>query len=129
MNLARLFVLHALVTFAAGIVLIAAPGLIPSFVGIRVNPPEYLLCYLLGAAEISLAVLSYYGRSLTDSNALATLCLVFIVLHVASAVVEILAFTQGLSATIWLNVAVRIAVVILLTHYGFYKKASKNTSV
>ena len=37
--------IHALVTLAAGIVLVAAPRAIPSAVGIAIDPGAYLLCF------------------------------------------------------------------------------------
>jgi hypothetical protein len=57
MNLRILFLAHAAVTFAAGIVLIAAPAAIPSSVGIDMAPDHYLLSHFLGAAELAVAFL------------------------------------------------------------------------
>ena len=43
----------------------------------------------------------------------------FIVLHAASAVLEIYAFaTSGLSGAIWANVAIRVLVIALFAKYG-----------
>ena len=70
MNLAKLFIIHAIVTFAAGAVLIVAPDLIPRAVNIHVDPSSYLVCYLLGTCELSLAVLSYSSRTLKEVNGL-----------------------------------------------------------
>lgn len=124
MNLSRLFVLHAIVTFAAGVVLIVAPELIPGAVGITIDPSVYLVCYLLGASEIAIAFLSYYAKNLTDQPALRLISLTFVVFHPVTAVVEVFAFMQGVSAAIWSNVALRVIAVILFGYYGL-RQSSK----
>lgn len=122
-NLRILLIFHAAATFAAAVVLIAAPELIPGAVGIRVEAGAYLICYLLAAAELSIAVLSWSARTLTDAKALRIIVITFIVLHAASGVLEIYAFSaQGLSAAIWSNIVLRAVMVFLLTYFGFYKK-------
>lgn len=63
MNVAKLLLIHAIVTFAAGVVLLVAPDLIPRTVGIRVDSGVYLVCYLLGTSEMGLATLSYSAQS------------------------------------------------------------------
>ena len=70
MNVAKLLFIHAIVTFAAGVVLFVAPDLIPRSVGIRITSSVYLVCYLLGTSELGLATLSYYSRTLKDAQSL-----------------------------------------------------------
>ena len=70
MNVAKLLLIHAIVTFAAGVVLLVAPDLIPRTVGIRVDSGVYLVCYLLGTSEMGLATLSYSSRTLKDAQGL-----------------------------------------------------------
>jgi hypothetical protein len=109
MLLSRLLVVHALLTGAAGVVLIGAPALIPQAVDLPLPPGAYLLCYLLGAAELALAYLSYAGRRLTDAPARRLLCYTLCFFHGATAGVELLALYQGSSPTLWANVALRVA--------------------
>jgi hypothetical protein len=52
-----LLIFHGVITFAAAIVLIISPKAIPAVVEIDLHPGEYLLCYLLGAAELGIAFL------------------------------------------------------------------------
>lgn len=122
MNLNRLLLIHAIVTFAAGVVLIVSPKLIPASVDITLNPDAYLICYLLGACEVSLAVLSYYSASLKDRQALQLVCLTFIVLHGLTAAVELYALTQRAGSGLWANVTVRVVVVGLFSYYGFIRQ-------
>ncbi len=129
MNLRKLLIIHALITFAAGIVLIFSPQLIPGTVGIQIDPKANLLCYLLGTSEVSMAVLSYYSTTLKDTKALRLVCLTFLIFHTTTAAVEFYAFTQGLSINILGNVVLRIIVATLFTYYGFFKTLNQNSSV
>lgn len=128
MNLTRLLTLNAIFTFAAGVVLIVAPGLIPSAVGLELDPGEYLMSYLLAGTELSLAALCFYGRTLTDAAALRVIALACFVFHASSGVLEIYAFTQGVSAAVWANVAVRALFAILFVYYGFSKSTTESTA-
>jgi len=68
-GLRRLLMAHGLITLAAAIVLTVAPGLIPSMVGIHLEPGAYLIAYLLAGAEFGFAVLSFGGSRLADAKA------------------------------------------------------------
>ncbi|MFI7136168.1 hypothetical protein ACIBQ1_61730 [Nonomuraea sp. NPDC050153] len=120
MNLRILLTLHGLVTLAAGVVLIVAPGLVPSAVGISVPEDAYLVCYLLGAAELAVAFLSFATLRQPDGVRLAAQTL--IAFHGCTAAVEAYAFTRGVHVSIWANVALRLAVIALFTHYGLRRK-------
>lgn len=126
MNFRKLLIIHALVTFAAGVVLIVKPAFIPSLVGIQLNFSSYLVCYLLAASELSLAFLSFAGRTLKDPKAIRIIAMSCIVLHVSSALVEVYAVTQGVSDALWANVGLRFIAVVLFFYYGI-RKAGRRT--
>ena len=128
MNLQRLLTLHALITFAAGVVLIAAPDLVPGVVGVHVPPDAYLVCYLLGAAELAVAFLSFAGRNLRQSDAVRLVTWTMIVFHGCTAAVEVYAFARGVHAGIWANVTLRAAVIALFVRYGLRQKVQKGLS-
>ena len=117
MTLRLLFTIHAILTFAAGIVLVAAPGAIPGMIGIHVEPKAYLLCYLLAAMEFGVAALSWGARTITDAKALRIIVMSCIVLT-ASGLLGVYAFAGGVSGVIWGNVALRALVVALFARYG-----------
>src|SRR5215218_5003607 len=117
-RLRRLLLIHAVITFAAGVVLIVAPQQIPKAVTIRLPHDAYLIAYLLGAAELALAFLSFQSRALTDAKSLRLICFAFIIFHAASAAVELYAIAQGASIKVWGNVALRILMIILFFYYG-----------
>ncbi|MFI6299323.1 hypothetical protein ACIBEJ_47565 [Nonomuraea sp. NPDC050790] len=122
MNLRILLVLHGLVTAAAGVVLIVAPGLIPAAVGVRVPADAYLVCYLLAAAELAVGYLSFAARDLRQREATRLVVWTLIVFHACTAGVEVYAFTRGVHPGIWANVAVRLAVIALFVHYGLKER-------
>jgi len=113
-GLARiLFVAHGVVTAAAGIALIVVPGLVPAAVGIVLPPAAFLLSYLLGAIELAIAVLSIAATRVRDRSTVRLIATVFVVMHVVTAAVEILAIAQGTSPVLWGNVALRVVVAAL----------------
>jgi Na+-transporting NADH:ubiquinone oxidoreductase subunit NqrB len=122
MTLRLLLTVHAVITFAAGVVLVAAPDLIPGAVDVRVPSDAYLVCYLLGAAELAVAFLSFAGRNLRQSDAVRLITWTMIVFHGCTAVVEVYAFARGVHAGIWANVALRGGVIALFSHYGLRQK-------
>lgn len=128
MNLHRLLTLHALITFAAGVVLIAAPDLIPGAVDVRVPSDAYLVCYLLGAAELAVAFLSFAGRNLRQREGMRLVAWTMIVFHGCTAAVEVYAFARGVHAGIWANVALRGVVIALFSRYGLRQKVQKGLS-
>ncbi len=117
-----LLIIHAVVTFAAGIVLVAFPELIPSSVNISIRPDQYLLCYFVAAAEFGVAALSFLATKLTDKKSLQFISISFIVFHIGTALLELLAFSQGMSAKIIANIALRILISALFYYNGVAKQ-------
>jgi hypothetical protein len=114
-GLSRLLVVHGFVTLAAGIVLTIAPGLIPSAVGIQLEPSAHVVAYLLAGAEIGFAVLSFGGSRVTDTRALRVIVWSCIGFHGSSGVLEAFAYIQGVSAAILANVAARGLVIAVFS--------------
>ncbi|HJZ55736.1 MAG TPA: hypothetical protein VKE74_12280 [Gemmataceae bacterium] len=129
MALRILFTVHSLLTFAAGVVLVAAPEAIPRAVGIQIEPKAYLLCYLLAAAEFAVSALSWGARTITDAKALRVVVTACIVLHAASGLLEVYAFAAGLSGAVLGNVALRALVVVLFAYFGLRAAPSGRASV
>lgn len=124
-KLRTLLLLHAIITAAAGFILILYPSLIPSTVDIEIKAHQYLLCYFLAAAELAIAFLSFFGRKLKDKNSLKLISSTFILFHITTSVFELYALSQGLSAKIIGNIVLRILIAILFFYYGIYKIKTK----
>ena len=103
---------HGLITLAGAIVLTAFPTAIPSAVGITIARPEYLLVYLVAAAELAVAVLSFGATRLTDPAALGLVVTTFAVLHGASGILDLvyLGLTET-NGTLIGNAVLRFTVV------------------
>ena len=125
MILRGLFLVHGLITLAAGVVLIAAPALIPSVVGIEVAPDAYLVPYLLGAVEVAVAFLSIAAIRLRDAPAIRLVSATFVVMHAVTAVVEVAAIAQGADPLLWGNVALRVVVAGLFAWFGMRREPAR----
>jgi hypothetical protein len=117
-GLRTLLVVHGCITLAAGIVLSVAPGLIPSAVGIHLDPHDDMLAYLLAGAEFGFAALSFGGSRLSDHRALRLIVLSCIVFHASTGVLESYAYARGASAAILANVAARALIVALFAYFA-----------
>lgn len=106
------FVVHGLITLAGAVVLMVFPTAIPSIVGIALERQDYLLVYLVGAAELAVAVLSFGAARLTDRAALGLIVATLVVLHSASGILDLvyMALTTANAAMIG-NTVLRFAVV------------------
>jgi hypothetical protein len=118
-----LFLAHGVVTAAAGVVLLAAPALIPSAVGIDVPREAYLVPYLLGGMELGAAVLSLGAVRLQDARGIRLIAVSFVVMHAVTALAEVLAIVQGASPLVWGNVALRVVVAVLFALVAYRRNS------
>jgi hypothetical protein len=81
-------------------------------VGITITRPDYLLVYLVAAAELAVAVLSFGAIRITDWAALRLIVTTLVVLHATSGVLDIvyMALTRP-NATMITNTVLRFAAV------------------
>jgi hypothetical protein len=110
--LRAVFAVHGVITLAGAFVLAVFPTVIPSAAGITLDRNDYLLVYLVAAAELAVAVLSFGAIRLTDWAALRLVVTTLVVLHATSGLLDIvyMARTQA-NATMIANTVLRFAVV------------------
>lgn len=108
---------HAVATFAAGVVLFAVPNAIGGAVGIVLPREHFFVLYLLAASEFAVATLCFLARRVTDVAALRAVVATLIVFHVVSGLGGAYAATQGVSPAVWFNVALRVVMVGLLVRF------------
>lgn len=125
MNLYKLLAFHAVVTMAAGMVLIIAPSVIPGTVNIELQHSQFLLCYFLAAAEFALAYLSFYSRKITDVTVMRHITITMIIFHAATLLLELFALGNGLSPKIIANVVARVIIIGLFYYYGIMELSKK----
>lgn len=111
-TLRAVFAIHGAITLAGAFVLVVFPTAIPSAVGITITRPDYLLVYLVAAAELAVAVLSFGAVRITDRAALGLIVTTLVVLHSASGIFDIayMAVTEP-NTTMIANTVLRFAVV------------------
>jgi len=90
--------------------------LIPGTVGVPLEPSAYLVAYLLAGAEFGLATLSFGGSRLTDPRALRLVVWSCIAFHGSSGILEVYAYTRGVSIAIFGNVAARAVIITLFAY-------------
>jgi len=111
-TLRAVFVVHGLITFAGAIVLTAFPTAIPAVAGITITRPDYLLVYLVAAAEFAVAVLSFGATRITDWAALRLIVTTFVVLHLVSGVLDLVYMGQTeVNGRLLVNTVLRFTVV------------------
>ena len=115
--LRTLILSNAIATLAAGVVLFVFPGAIPSVVGITLAPDQALVAWLLGAAEIGIAVLCIGSVHSPSHDVLRLATTTLLVFHAASAAADGMALMQGWSLPIALNLVLRVVMVVLLVAF------------
>ena len=121
MNIHRILLMHSIMTFAAALMLIVSPSVIPSTVDVHVTKNEYLLCYLLAAAEFAIAYLSFSSRKINDFAVLKPIIVTLIIFHATTLALEIVAITNGVSLTLLGNIIARAVIVFMFSYFGLYK--------
>ena len=112
--LRAVFVVHGLITLAGAVVLMVFPTAIPSAVGITLESADYLLVYLVAAAELVVAVLSFGAARLTDRQALGLIVTTLVVLHLTSGILDLVYMgLTGSGGTMIANTVLRFTVVVV----------------
>lgn len=120
-GLKLLFHIHGFITVVAAVVLIFFPTLIPNAAGFELLPGQYLICYLLGAAELGIAFLSFAAPTVNDKKAIRLIASSFIIFHLATAVLEAVALIQQCRVEVIINLLMRLLIAFLFWYYGFYR--------
>lgn len=108
-------VVHGIITLAGALVMIIVPTAIPLAVGISLQPNDYLIVYLVAAAELAAAVLSFGATRLTDRSAMGLVVLTLSVLHGASGLLNLLYMAQtGYGPVLVANTCARMVAVVVL---------------
>jgi hypothetical protein len=111
-TLRAVFAVHGAITLAGAFVLVVFPTAIPTAAGITITRPDYLLVYLLAAAELAVAVLSFGAIRITDQAALRLIVTTFVALHLVSGILDLVYMAQtDINGTLIANTVLRFTVV------------------
>lgn len=116
-----ILIVHAIVTFLAGLVLVISPELIPKMVNVSISKNQYIICYFLAACEYAIAYLSFKTTILKDFDAIKIILISFIIFHLATAILEVLALQNGVSKVLILNIVLRIIISFLFFIFGILR--------
>lgn len=114
-------IIHAFVTFLAGLVLVIASRAIPHMVSVSVSKNQYILCYFVAASEFSIAYLSFQTTKVKDLIAIRVIFISFIVFHLITAVLEVFVLQNGESKVLILNIVLRIIISFLCYVFGILR--------
>jgi hypothetical protein len=113
--LRTVLLIHGVITLAGAVLMTVSPRAIPAAVGIDLRPDDYLLVYLVAAAELAAAVLSFGAVRLTDRSAVRLVVATLVVLHGASGLLNVLYASQiGWSTVLVVSTSARAAAVVVL---------------
>jgi hypothetical protein len=108
-------VVHGAITLAGAAVLTVFPTVIPTAVGIDLEPKDYLIVYLVGAAELAVSVLSFGATRLVDPAAVGLVIATLVVMHGASGLLNVSYAAQtGWTMVLAANTCARLAAVVVL---------------
>lgn len=115
-----LMLFNAALTGSAVVLLTAWPETIPTTVGFPTVRDAYPMGYMLGAAEVGLTILFFFGRKIEDAQALRIILVAGAGFHVASALAQGYAAVQGLAGNaVWANISLRTVLAAVLLRYAF----------
>lgn len=116
-----LLIVHAIVTFLAGLFLVIFPELIPKMVDVSVTKNQYILCYFVAACEFAIAYLSFQTAKIKDFNAVRIILNSFIIYHSITAILEVFVLKNGESKVLILNIVLRIIISFLFYIFGILR--------
>jgi hypothetical protein len=118
--------INAFLTFAAFILFYVAPEALLNGVGAQIDPSAYFTGYLLGAAELGIAIISFYATKIKDAKVLSVICVSNAAFHAFSVVAEILLIASGRTSEpwgLWGNMALRTTLAALFAYFAVRKSS------
>jgi hypothetical protein len=118
-----LMLFNAALTASAVVLLTISPETIPTTVGFPTVRDAYPMGYMLGAAEVGLTIMFFFGRTIEDAKALRLILMAGVGFHVASALAQLYAVIQDLAGNaVWANILLRTVLAALLFYYAVQLK-------
>ncbi len=125
MKLSNLLVVAAVIGAVFGVAFVVASGPLLAIYGISLDRAGTLVAQLFGAALISLAVLNWFARNVTDPEARQAVVLGNLVGDVVGFVVILLGQLAGISNALgWSNVAIYLLLALGFAYVQFMQPRS-----
>lgn len=107
-------ILNALGCVVAAVFLVGFPSAIPALIGISLHPDQYMICRLLGASELAIAVACLTAIRRPSRESYDLCIVVLVVLHAGSITAGAAEIVDHFNAVVVANIVVRAAIIALL---------------
>ena len=125
MKLSVLMIINAIVAVVFGIAFVLVPAQSVSFYGVAADEPLKLTAQLFGAALIGFALLTWFARNATESDARKAIVLALFISDGIGFVVSLIAQLGGvLNALGWLNVGIYLLLALGFAYFQFMSPTS-----
>ena len=117
--------INAVVAAIFGVVFVLVPARVFSLYGVEPNPPLNYVGQLFGAALVSIAVLAWLTRNVTDSGSRKSIVLALFVGSAVGFVVSLLGQLGGVVNSLgWSTVAIYLILALGFAYFQFGKSTA-----
>lgn len=117
-------IFNAALNLGATLLLTVRPEIIANSVGFPAVRGAHPMGYMLGASEVGLAIMFFFGRKVQDAAALRVILAAGAAFHIASALAEIYGIVRDQAGNaVWVNILLRTVLAGLLL-YSFNRLPS-----
>jgi ABC-type spermidine/putrescine transport system permease subunit II len=125
MKLRNLFVINAIVALVYGISFVLAPVIVLSLYGVTQGPSEALMGQYFGLSLIAIGLLTWFARSVTDSDAQRAIILALLISDIIGVIVSVLGTVSGvMNAVGWSAVGIYLLLALGYAYFQFMKPSA-----
>ncbi len=125
MKLRNLLVINAIVALVYGISFVLVPATVLSLYGMTQGTSEALAGQFFGVALIAIGLLTWFARSVTDSDAQRAIILALLISDVIGVIVSVLGTVNGvMNAVGWSAVGIYLLLALGYAYFQFMKPSA-----
>jgi NAD/NADP transhydrogenase beta subunit len=125
MKLSNLLVINAIVALVYGISFVLVPATVLSLYGMTQGPSAALAGQFFGVALIAIGLLTWFARSVTDSDAQRAFILALLISDVIGVIVAVLGTVSGvMNAVGWSAVGIYLLLALGYAYFQFMKPSA-----
>jgi len=125
MKLRNLLVINAVIALAYGISFVLLPATVLELYGMTQGTSEALVGQYFGLSLIAIGLLTWFARSLTDSDAQRAIILALLISHVIGVIVSVLGTVSGvMSAFGWSGVGIYLFLALGYAYFQFMEPSA-----
>ncbi len=125
MKLSNLLVVNAIVALVYGISFVLVPATVLSLYGMTQGPSAALAGQFFGVALIAIGLLTWFARSVTDSDAQRAIILALLISDVIGVIVSVLGTVSGvMNAVGWSAVGIYLLLALGYAYFQFMKPSA-----